>query len=56
MENAAALDRQVTSGGKDYQEVIMGAGISDSVHTILVQSSPSLFKVPPSLPLHTLAR
>ena len=45
LEQVTALDRAVSSVGKDFHESIMGAGISGSVHTILAQSSPQLFKV-----------
>jgi len=46
LEQAAAMDRQVSmSAGSSTHESIMGAGISGSVHTILVQCSPQIFKV-----------
>ena len=45
LEQAAAVDRFVSTVGRHSHESIVGIGISGSFHSVLMQSSPEIFKV-----------
>lgn len=45
LEQASAVDRFVSSIGRNSHESIVGVGISGTFHSVLVQCSPDIFKV-----------
>ena len=45
VEQAAAVDRFVSSSGKRSHESMMGIGISGTFYAVLMQCSPQIFNV-----------
>lgn len=45
LEQVATLDRMVSSVSSENHESIMGMGTAGTVHSVLIQCSPSIFQV-----------